>query len=61
MTPGEDVYASMQEVDMTTGWTQLSLFINPLVNWIWIGMAVMLAGSLVCVGTRKSEGAVDDA
>jgi cytochrome c-type biogenesis protein CcmF len=61
MTPGEDVYVSMQEVDMTSGWTQLSLYINPLVNWIWIGMAVMLAGSLVCAGTRKSEGAVDDA
>jgi cytochrome c-type biogenesis protein CcmF len=60
MTPGEDVYVSMQEVDMTSGWTQLSLFINPLVNWIWIGMGVMLAGAMVCVGTRKSE-AGDDA
>ncbi|HRI06517.1 MAG TPA: heme lyase CcmF/NrfE family subunit [Nannocystaceae bacterium] len=55
MTPGEDVYASMQEVDLTTGWTQLSLFINPLVNWIWAGMVVMLAGSLICVGTRRTE------
>ena len=60
MTPGEDVYVSMQEVDMSSGWTQLSLFINPLVNWIWIGMGVMLAGAMVCVGTRKSE-AGDDA
>lgn len=60
MTPGEDVYVSMQEVDMTTGWTQLSLFINPLVNWIWAGFAVMLMGSLICVGTRRSE-AGDDA
>lgn len=59
MTAGEDVYVSMQEVDMTTGWTQLSLFINPLVNWIWMGFAVMLAGSLVCVGTRKSEAGED--
>lgn len=55
MTFGEDVYVSMQEVDMTTGWTQLSIYINPLVNWIWVGFAVMLAGSLVCVGTRRSE------
>jgi cytochrome c-type biogenesis protein CcmF len=59
MTAGEDVYVSMQEVDMTTGWTQLSLFVNPLINWIWIGFAVMLAGSLVCVGTRKSEAGED--
>ena len=60
MTAGEDVYVSMQEVDMTSGWTQLSLYINPLINWIWIGFGVMLAGSLVCVGTRKSEGAGED-
>ncbi len=59
MTAGEDVYASMQEVDLTTGWTQLSLFINPLINWIWIGMMVMLGGALICVGTRKSEGRDD--
>ncbi len=32
----------------------MSLYINPLVNWIWFGFAVMLAGSLMCVGTRKS-------
>jgi cytochrome c-type biogenesis protein CcmF len=55
MTPSEDVYASMQEVDLTTGWTQLSLFVNPLVNWIWAGMMVLLAGALVCVGTRRTE------
>ncbi len=53
MTAGEDVYASMQTVDMVTGWTQLSLYINPLVNWIWGGFIVMLAGSVICVGTSK--------
>jgi len=55
MTAGEDVYVSMQTVDMGTGWTQLSLYVNPLVNWIWGGFIVMIAGSLVCVGTRKSD------
>ncbi|MCY0993657.1 heme lyase CcmF/NrfE family subunit [Nannocystis sp. ILAH1] len=60
MTFGEDVYVSIQEVDMTTGWTQMSLYINPLVNWIWFGFAVMLAGSLICVGTRKSDGPGED-
>ncbi|HEY8378715.1 MAG TPA: cytochrome c-type biogenesis CcmF C-terminal domain-containing protein, partial [Nannocystis sp.] len=60
MTFGEDVYTSIQEVDMTTGWTQMSLFINPLVNWIWIGFVVMLAGSLICVGTRKGDGAGEE-
>lgn len=55
MTPGEDVYVSMQTVDMVSGWTQLSLYINPLVNWIWAGFIVMLGGSLICVGTSKPK------
>ena len=59
MTFGEDVYASMQEVDLTTGWTQLSLYINPLVNWIWAGMIVMLLGAAVCVGTQRTEASDD--
>ncbi len=55
MTPAHDVYASMQTVNLSTGWTQLSLFINPLVNWIWGGFAVMLAGSVICIGTRRER------
>ncbi|MCA9683848.1 MAG: heme lyase CcmF/NrfE family subunit [Myxococcales bacterium] len=57
MGVGADVYASMQNVDMTTGETQLRLFINPLVNWVWVGMAIMLAGAAVCIGTRRKQGA----
>lgn len=55
MTPGEDVYASIQEADMTTGWTRLALYLNPLVNWVWAGFVVLLCGGLICVGTKKSE------
>jgi cytochrome c-type biogenesis protein CcmF len=53
MTVSEDVYASMQTVDMTTGKTQLRLFINPLVNWVWVGTVVMLFGAAICIGTRR--------
>jgi cytochrome c-type biogenesis protein CcmF len=60
MTIGEDVYASMQTVDMTTGKTQLRLFINPLVNWVWIGTIVMLFGAAICIGTRREQGARHD-
>jgi cytochrome c-type biogenesis protein CcmF len=56
MTIGEDVYASMQTVDLTTGKTQLRLFINPLVNWVWIGTVVMLFGAAICIGTRRDAG-----
>jgi cytochrome c-type biogenesis protein CcmF len=55
MTLAEDVYAAMQEADRSTGRIELKLFINPLVNWVWIGFAVMLLGGTVCLGTRRGE------
>jgi cytochrome c-type biogenesis protein CcmF len=55
MTAAEDVYASVAEVDLSTGWTRLNLYVNPLVNWVWVGFGVLLAGGLVCLGTRASE------
>ena len=60
MTVSEDVYASMQTVDLTTGKTQLRLFINPLVNWVWVGTVVMLFGAAICIGTRRKQGAEHD-
>ncbi|PRQ04935.1 heme lyase CcmF/NrfE family subunit [Enhygromyxa salina] len=57
MTVSEDVYASMQTVDLTTGKTQLRLFINPLVNWVWLGTVIMLFGAAICIGTRREQGA----
>jgi cytochrome c-type biogenesis protein CcmF len=55
MMPGQDVYVSIQTVDMTTGWTQMRLFVNPLVNWIWIGTMMMLLGGAICIGTRRKD------
>ncbi len=60
MSVGEDVYVSMQTVDMTTGETQLRLFVNPLVNWVWIGTIIMLLGGVICIGTRRKNGAIDE-
>jgi cytochrome c-type biogenesis protein CcmF len=55
MTLAEDVYASVQQIDMTTGWAQLKLFLNPLVNWVWVGFVVMLFGGVICLGTRRED------
>ena len=55
MTVAGDVYASIDDVDMTTGWTRVNLYYNPLVNWVWFGFAVMLAGGFVCIGAKKEE------
>ena len=36
-------------------WTRLNLYYNPLVNWVWVGFAVLLAGGFICIGTRKGD------
>jgi cytochrome c-type biogenesis protein CcmF len=50
-----DVYASIADVDMTSGWARLNLYYNPLVNWVWAGFTVMLIGGVICIGTRKED------
>ncbi len=55
MRPGGDVYASIADVDMTTGWTRLNLYYNPLVNWVWVGFSLLIVGGLICLGTKREE------
>jgi cytochrome c-type biogenesis protein CcmF len=50
-----DVYASIAEVQLSTGWTRLNLYYNPLVNWVWAGFTVLLVGGFICIGTRKGD------
>ncbi|MCX4239849.1 heme lyase CcmF/NrfE family subunit [Paraliomyxa miuraensis] len=50
-----DVYSSIADVRLSTGWTRLNLYYNPLVNWVWVGFAVLLAGGFICIGTRKGD------
>jgi cytochrome c-type biogenesis protein CcmF len=55
MTAAGDVYISIDDVQMTDGWVRANLFWNPLVNWVWAGFAVLLAGGVICIGTRKEQ------
>ncbi|MEX1362900.1 MAG: cytochrome c-type biogenesis CcmF C-terminal domain-containing protein [Nannocystaceae bacterium] len=50
-----DVYASVADVQLSTGWTRLNLYYNPLVNWVWLGFSIMLMGGIICIGTRKGD------
>jgi cytochrome c-type biogenesis protein CcmF len=60
MTVGGDVYASIDSVDLTTGWTRTNLYFNPLVNWVWIGFSIMLMGGAICIGTRREDDVVSE-
>ncbi|MGH2427313.1 MAG: heme lyase CcmF/NrfE family subunit [Candidatus Limnocylindria bacterium] len=42
---GEDLYVTLLAADPGTGAVTLHLFVNPLVVWIWIGGAIVAAGS----------------
>ena len=49
-TLGEDVYV------LLVGWEEIGLesstfkiYVNPLINWIWIGGAVLVLGALVAL------------
>ncbi len=53
LTVGGDVYTSIDDVDMTSGWTRANLYYNPLVNWVWVGFSVLLLGGVVCIGTQR--------
>lgn len=44
---GEDLYLVLAGYDAGAQTADLQIRVNPLVNWIWIGVAVMLVGTLV--------------
>jgi cytochrome c-type biogenesis protein CcmF len=47
-----DVYAALGEGDPQTGWT-VRLYYKPLVTWIWLGAALMVAGGMVSLSDRR--------
>lgn len=46
--PPRDLYAVLEGVE-PSGVARVSVFINPLVMWIWISWAIMATGALVAV------------
>ena len=43
--PGEDLYVVLGGYDVATQSATYAITINPLVNWIWFGFAVMALGT----------------
>lgn len=44
-TPAEDLYLNMAAYELGDQSAQMEIFVNPLVNWIWFGFAVMALGT----------------
>jgi cytochrome c-type biogenesis protein CcmF len=48
-TLAEDLYLVMPQFDTSTQTAQLAIHINPLVNWIWAGIGVILIGTVIAL------------
>jgi cytochrome c-type biogenesis protein CcmF len=55
-----DLYVIYEGRDQTTGLPIIKAFLNPLVSWIWIGLAIMVFGTLValCPSLNPSRASV---
>jgi cytochrome c-type biogenesis protein CcmF len=46
-TLASDLYVALTEVDSTSRLINLTIFLKPLINWIWIGSALMVLGTVL--------------
>jgi cytochrome c-type biogenesis protein CcmF len=53
--PNEDVYLNFAGFSDDGGKVVIDAYVFPLVNWIWMGYWVTLAGTLVCLIPSKSR------
>lgn len=53
-TPAWDLYVIYAGKDTDTGQPIIRLFLNPLVMWVWIGVAVVVFGTLVALVPNMS-------
>lgn len=52
--PLEDLYALMTAYDPATGQGTFKLYINPLIGWVWAGLLILVAGTLVAAWPDRS-------
>lgn len=53
-TPVEDLYVVLTQMD-EVGVATIRAWVNPLVMWIWIGGAVMIAGMIVILSAKSQD------
>jgi cytochrome c-type biogenesis protein CcmF len=47
--PADDLYLVLAQYDVSTQTAELKVIINPLVNWIWFGVSIMLIGTFIAL------------
>lgn len=55
----EDLYIVLAELDETLDVATFKVYINPLINWVWIGLGLMVLGTMILflpdqLGKKKS-------
>jgi len=50
-TLASDLYIALTDVDSTAKLINLTIFIKPLINWIWIGSGMMVVGAALVIAT----------
>jgi cytochrome c-type biogenesis protein CcmF len=62
-TLASDLYVVFEGSNPTTGKPIIKVFLNPLVNWIWIGVGIVIFGTVIALipplkpATRRAEAA----
>lgn len=51
----EDLYLVLGSYDDKTGLMTMIVFVNPLVNWLWIGGLVMVLGTVIVMSPTAAE------
>jgi cytochrome c-type biogenesis protein CcmF len=61
----EDVYMVLTGYDERTQLANFRVYINPLINWVWLGFMVLMVGTAICLVPQsvvnRVNGRVDDA
>jgi cytochrome c-type biogenesis protein CcmF len=45
----EDIYVVLTGYTLESGQANFTVFINPLILWVWVGFLVLAAGTLICL------------
>lgn len=53
----EDFYAILEAFDPATGNSDITLIVNPMLLWIWIGGGVMVFGTLIALSSPRPKAA----